>query len=157
MKRLGKRRLQEGLLLEGKENRRLESWEDEGFLGPVNPSPVEISVEGDLAVVKVDGQEVEAVKIEEGDDLIQVVEEIEADYMEGHKASKGRGKLQEGIKINSIKLLVKSIKDSIMVGDSEHFKTVLDNLNIEEGVSASNRITLTKLFKEMIQVIEDLD
>ena len=44
-----------------------------------------------------------------------------------------------------------------MIGDTEPFKTVLDSLNIEEGVSASDRITLTKLFKEMIQVIEDLD
>ena len=80
----------------GKGNRRLESYEDEGFLGPINPvaESLEITVEGDLAVVKVEGEEVEAVKIEEGDDLIQVVEEIQADYLEGKK---GKRKLQEGM------------------------------------------------------------
>ena len=104
-----------------------------GFLGPINPvdESLEITVEGDLAVVKVEGEEVEAVRIEEGDDLVQVVEEIKTDYLEGKR---GKRKLQEGIKVNSIKLLVKSIEDSIMIGDTEPFKTVLDSLNIEEGV-----------------------
>ena len=74
----------------GKGNRRLESYEDEGFLGPINPvaESLEITVEGDLAVVIVDGEEVEAVKIEEGDDLVQVVEEIKIDYLEGKRGKK---------------------------------------------------------------------
>ena len=79
MKRLGKRRLQEGMESEA----------------------LEITVEGDLAVVKVEGEEVEAVKIEEGDDLVQVVEEIKTDYLEGKlgKGTKGprsKRRLQEG-------------------------------------------------------------
>ena len=60
MKRLGKRRLQEGMEID----------------------ELEITIEGDLAVVKVEGEEVEAVKIEEGDDLVQVLEEIKIDYLE---------------------------------------------------------------------------
>ena len=84
----------------GKGNRRLEGYEDEGFLGPINPvdESLEITVEGDLAVVKVEGEEVEAVRIEEGDDLVQVVEEIKIDYLEGklgNKGKKGKRKLQE--------------------------------------------------------------
>ena len=81
MKRLGKRRLQEGMESEA----------------------LEITVEGDLAVVKVEGEEVEAVKIEEGDDLVQVIEEIKIDYLEvigkGTKGTKGprsKRRLQEG-------------------------------------------------------------
>ena len=76
MKILGKRKLQEGMESEA----------------------LEITVEGDLAVVKVEGEEVEAVRIEEGDDLVQVVEEIKIDYLEGKlgkKGKKGKRKLQE--------------------------------------------------------------
>lgn len=69
----------------GKRNRRLEGMEPE--------SGLEVTMEGDLAIVIVDGEEVEAVKVEEGDDLVQVVEELKADYMEGRK---GRRRLQEG-------------------------------------------------------------
>ena len=77
MKRLGKRKLQEGMESEA----------------------LEITVEGDLEVVKVVGEEVEAVKIEEGDDLVQVVEEIKTDYLEGKlgKGTKGtKGPRQKG-------------------------------------------------------------
>ena len=85
MKRLGKRRLQEGM----------------------ETDELEIAVEGDLAVVKVEGEEVEAVRIEEGDDLVQVIEEIKTDYLEG-KLGKGR-RLESKLAMNTLMKACRSV------------------------------------------------
>lgn len=137
MKRLGKRRLQEG-------------YEDS------ISSPVEISVEGDLAVVKVDGQEVEAVKIEEGDDLIQVVEEIKADYMEGRKAHKGRRKLQEGMSTSTAKMIGTSIQEAIINNDVEDYRVLIDNLVSEGELRKADLMRMKATIKELYQVMDEL-
>ena len=85
MNRLGKRGLQEG----------------------IESEDLEITVEGDLAVVIVEGEEVEAVKIEEGDDLVQVVEEIQIDYLEG-KLGKGR-MLESKLAMNTLMKACRSV------------------------------------------------
>ena len=110
-----------------------------------------------LAVVKGEGEEVEVVKIEE-DDLVQVVEEIKIDYLEGKRGKRWLqdGKLLEGLSPNVAKELGPLLVQAMIRNDSSGVEDALDNMYINDTINRSDLIALRKLMISLSEFIFEL-